>query len=82
MLIHEFDELMDAKPFQSFEVCTSDGRAVTVKGPEFAWRTPNLRTIIVYTPDERMHMIDLQLVTKFVYGGKSNGRGATRRRKK
>ena len=78
MLVHEFDELMEVKPFVPFEIVTADGRAVRIKSPEYAWRTPNMRTIIAYSPDMRMHMIDLQLVTMFVREPEGNGRGKKR----
>jgi hypothetical protein len=80
MLIHEFDELVEARPFQPFRIYTSDGRAVRVKSPEFAWHPPASRVIWIASGrgDERVHMIDLQLVTQFVIDVK-NGRSKGRR---
>ncbi len=67
MLIHEFDELMEAQPFKRFRVVTSHGRSLLVPSREFAWHAPASRTIwIASVNGERTHMIDLQLVTKFV----------------
>jgi hypothetical protein len=84
MLIGDFDSLMEARPFHPFRIYTSDGRSVLVKSPEFAWHPPANRIIWVASGrgDDRVHMIDLQLVTKFVLtssNGKSNG---SKRRKK
>jgi hypothetical protein len=82
MLIGEFDELMEARPFQSFRIYTADGRSLSVKSPEFAWHPHASRIIWVASGrgDARVHMIDLQLVTRFVVGGDA-GRNGGRRRK-
>jgi len=80
MLIHEFDELMEKKPFQPFRIVTADGRTILVKSPEFAWHAPAGRIIWVASGrgDERVHMIDLQLVSQFVLEPEN---GHKRRRK-
>jgi len=36
MLIHEFDELMEAKPFTPGALVKADGREVRIKSPEFS----------------------------------------------
>jgi hypothetical protein len=76
MLIHEIDELLEARPFQAFTVCTSDGRALLVKSPEFAWHPPASRTVWIASGrgDSRVHMIDLQSVTQFVISAAQSGR--------
>jgi len=67
MLIHEFDQLMEAEPFKRFHVVTSDGRSLLVPSREFAWHAPASRTVWLASVDgKRTHMIDLQMVTKFV----------------
>lgn len=83
MLIHEFDELLEAKPFQPFTICTSDGRALKVKSPEFAWHPPANRTIWVASGrgDDRVFMIDLHLVTQFVIETGSNKTNGKRRKR-
>ena len=78
MLVHEFDDLMEARPFQPFRIYTADGRSVTVKSPEFAWHPPAHRTIWVAEGEERVHMIDLHLVTRFEID--VNGSSGRRRR--
>jgi hypothetical protein len=82
MLIHEFDELMERKPFTPFTMITADGREVRVKSPEFAWHPPDtLRTVIVATGvGAGFRIIDLQHVTQFVVGPNGNGRSKRRRR--
>ena len=85
MLIHEFDELMEARPFQPFRILTADGRSLLVKSPEFAWHPPAGRIIWVASGrgDDRVHMIDLQLVTQFIVSkGNGHQNGGTKRRKK
>jgi len=83
MLVHEFDELMEARPFHPFRVFTADGRNVMVKSPEFAWHAPANRMIWVASGkgDQRVHMIDLHLVTKFVIST-SNGHARPGKRRK
>jgi hypothetical protein len=70
MLIHEFDQLMEAKPFQPFQLVTADGRSVPVKSPEFAWHAPAGRTVFVASGkgDDVVRIVDLQLVTQFIVG--------------
>jgi hypothetical protein len=82
MLIHEFDELLEAQPFQPFRIITADGRSLRVPSREFAWHAPASRIIWVASRrgDERVHMIDLQLVTQFVVAA-GDGRGKRRRTK-
>jgi hypothetical protein len=83
MLIHEFDELMEARPFKRFQLVTSDGRSLLVPSPEFAWHPPASRTVWVATPKgDRTHMIDLQMVTRFIIDERpgTNGHGKKKRR--
>ena len=81
MLIHEFDELMEAKPFTPFSLITADGREVKVKSPEFAWHPPNtLRTVWIATgPGDTARLVDLHYVTQVVVG--RNGHAKNRRRR-
>jgi hypothetical protein len=82
MLIHQFDGLLEAEPFKRFHIITSDGRSVLVPSREFAWHPPASRTIwVANVKGDRTHMIDLQMVTKFVIDERSgNGSGSRRRR--
>ena len=84
MLIHEFDELMESKPFQPFQLVTADGRAVPVKSPEFAWHAPASRTVFVASGkgDDVVRIIDLHWVTQIVRGFKANGNGRSRKHRK
>ena len=89
MLVHEFDDLMEAIPFQPFRVYTADGRSVLVRSARHAWHAPADRTIFVATGDgekSRKHIIDLHLVSKFAIqkrpGGGGGGNGNGRRKQK
>ena len=81
MLVHEFDELLEAQPFKRFRVVTADGRSLLVPSREFAWHPPTSRTIWIASVDgKRTHMIDLQTVTKFVIDEGTNGSAKRKRR--
>jgi hypothetical protein len=78
MLVHEFDDLMDAVPFKPFRVYTADGKGILVRGRQYAWHAPADRTIFVATGSQppRKHVIDLHLVTRFTFvNGRSSGNG-------
>jgi hypothetical protein len=48
-------ELLDAEPFQPFDIRTSDGRAYMVDAPIYLARSRTGETITYYTPeDDRM----------------------------
>ena len=82
MLIHEFDELIEAEPFKRFRIVTSDGRSLLVPSREFAWHGPASRTIwVASVKGDRTHMIDLQLVTKFVIDERSSGTNGNKKRR-
>ena len=65
MLVSDFDELWQAKPFRPFTVHTADGRSILVRSPEFAWHAPANRIVWIAegSGEARVRMVDLQLVT-------------------
>ena len=63
MTIERFDEFLKRRPFVPFSVHVADGGSFEVKGPEFASRTQNGRTIFVSTGGDMTEWIDLLLVT-------------------
>jgi hypothetical protein len=82
MLINEFDELLEAKPFTPFEVITADGRALRVRSPEFAWHPPDsTRTVWIAKDGGSAALIDLHHITQVVVGGRSAANGRKRPRK-
>ena len=51
-------ELVDADPFQPFDIRTSDGRAYLVDSPEYLARSREGDVIVYFTPeDDRAVMI-------------------------
>jgi hypothetical protein len=81
MLIGEFDELLEAKPFTPFEIITADGRALRVKSPEFAWHPPDsTRTVWVAKGSGGAALVDLDHITQVVVGGRSSANGKKKHR--
>ena len=65
----------EARPFRRFTIHLADGASVPVEHPEFMWRTPGGRTIVVSQGGEDVVVIDLLLVTRL-----TTRNGARRRR--
>ena len=72
MTIEKVRRLYRAQPFRQFVIHLADGRKIPVVHPEFMASAPSGRRIIVHTPDDDFHIIDLQLVTDLEVKG--NGR--------
>jgi hypothetical protein len=68
MTTEKFDEFLNRRPFVPFTIHVTDGGSFEVKGPEFASRTQNGRTIFVATGGEKTEWIDLLLVTRISSG--------------
>ena len=81
MAVERFDEFMKAQPFRAFDVNLANGDSVRVMHPEFAARSPNGRTVAIFTPDDRMKVIDLLLVTDLEHANGSRGSRAGKKRK-
>jgi hypothetical protein len=79
MTIEKLKEAYEAQPFRQFIIHLADGRQITVHSPEFMAAAPSGRTIAVYQPDDRMHIIDLLLITDLEIKTRSNGAGKRRR---
>ena len=45
-------DLLDAEPFQPFDVRTSDGRAYMVDAPEFLARSRKGDVVVYFTPED------------------------------
>ena len=79
MLVHEFDDLLEARPFRPFRVYTADGHYALVRSPQHAWHAPAERTIFIASGGKkpRTHIIDLHLVSRFTRvrsAGNGNGK--------
>jgi hypothetical protein len=51
-------EMIHGQPFKPFEIRTSDGGAYEVDHPDFVARSRDTRTVVYFTGDDRMVMID------------------------
>jgi hypothetical protein len=78
MTIERINELYNNQPFQPFVLHLADGRNIAVSSREFIAQAPNGRTLVVFQPDDRMHIIDLLLVTDAEV---KLGRNGSRRKK-
>ncbi len=76
MTIEQLQKLLQARPFQPFDIHLADGRSLPVEHPEFVGRSPSGRTIGVGLADDPIEIIDLLLVTSL----KPRSNGAQRRR--
>jgi hypothetical protein len=68
MTIENLRAVASASPFQPFKIHLADGRNVMVRSPEFLFIPPGGRTVVLWQPDETLHLID----------NPSNGRGRRR----
>ncbi len=80
MAVERIKELYEATPFLPFVLHLADGRAISVHHREFIATAPSGRTLVVFQPDDHMHIIDLLLVTDVELKPLANGN--TRRRKR
>ena len=81
MTTERLSDLLQARPFQPFDIRLADGRAIRVHHPEFASRSPTGRTVVVFQPDDSMTIIDLFLAISLdpVPSGKNGSRKRGRR---
>ena len=49
---HRIIELVDADPFQAFDIRTSDGRAYMIDSPEFFARSRTGDVVTYFTPED------------------------------
>lgn len=63
MTLQDFRKLYDAEPFRPFTLHLANGREILVDHPDFVALPRVGRTLVVLTPDDRMHYVDLLLVT-------------------
>ena len=72
-------EMLEATPFQPFDIRLADGRAIRVQHPEFVARSPSGRTAVVFQPDDSMTILDVFLAVSL--DRVAPGRGGSRRRR-
>ena len=76
MLYDRLKTMLDERPFEPFDIHTSDGDVIRVKSADFAWIHPFGRTMYVCTnPDvDADEVIDLRHVTKLTTGKRQRGK--------
>jgi hypothetical protein len=63
MTIEQLRAMHLARPFQPFDICLADGRALPIEHPECLAHAPLGRTIGIARPDGTIEIVDLPLVT-------------------
>lgn len=76
MMTERIRSMLEERPFRPFVIHTSDGKAVTVKSPDFAWIHPAGFTMYVCPNPEvdADEVINLHQVTKLATGVQNGGR--------
>jgi hypothetical protein len=62
MTIEQLRKMLQAQPFQPFDIHLADGRSLPVQHPEFVGQSPAGRTIGVGVADGTIEIVDLLLV--------------------
>ena len=62
MTSDDIRDMLRAKPFRPFQLNLADGDSVQVVHPDFAIISPNGETVVAYTRDNHMKMIDVMLI--------------------
>lgn len=57
-------ELYDAQLFKRFIIRMADGREIEVRHREFMMISPGGRTVVLFDPKNRMHILDVMLITE------------------
>lgn len=63
MTYDKIKEFHERRPFQRFDIRTSDGRVCTVDHPEFLMQSRNRKVVTFTTEDNRDIVIDVSHVT-------------------
>jgi hypothetical protein len=63
MTIEQLRKMLQARPFEPFDVHMADGRSLPVEHPEFLALSPAGRTISVGLADGNFEIVDLLLAT-------------------
>jgi hypothetical protein len=63
----ELRKLLRDIPFRPFRVYTTDGTAIPVWHPDFAYLSPDGRTLFVYQKNNEFSMLDVALIPRFAF---------------
>lgn len=80
MNVEQVRRMLQAQPFQPFEIYLADGRSLPVDHPEFLAITPPGRTISIGLNDGTFEIVDLLVVTSLK--PKANGTRRVKRKKR
>lgn len=69
----ELRRLLRERPFRPFRVFTTDGTAIPIWHPDFAYLSPDGRTLFVYQRDNQFDMLDVALLPRFGFDPAANG---------
>lgn len=72
----ELRKLLSVIPFRPFRVYTTDGTAIPVWHPDFAYLSPDGRTLFVYQRDYNFDMLDVALIPRFAFDRPADSNGA------
>jgi hypothetical protein len=67
----ELRKLLREIPFRPFRVYTTDGTTIPVWNPDFAYLSPDGRTLFVYQKDYSFNMFDVALIPRFAFDSPS-----------
>lgn len=69
------------RPFLPFIVRLADGRRLPVRHPEMLAMSPTGRTVVLITPDDAVHHLDVLMITDLEIRKRGESNGHARRRK-
>jgi hypothetical protein len=72
----ELRKLLSSTSFRSFRVYTTDGTPIPVWHPDFAYLSPDGRTLFVYQRDYTFDMLDVSLIPRFSFDQPADANGA------
>lgn len=73
----ELRKLLSTIPFRPFRVYTTDGTGIPVWHPDFAYLSPDGRTLFVYQKDYDFNMLDVALIPRFGFDRPADSNGAS-----
>jgi hypothetical protein len=74
MTIEQLRAACEAQPFRTVVIHLADGRTVPVRSREFLSAAPSGRTVVVWQPDDTMHIIDLDFIANLTLQPLTKGR--------
>ncbi len=68
MIAEHIRKLQAASPFEPYTVCTSDGKELFVKHPDYLLITPGNETVFVYSDEIHYSIVAVGNITRLVSG--------------